>query len=295
MRKRIILFVALAAAGAAYVAMLPPPARGAGALEVAASGPEPLRGTIHVHSARSDGTGNIEQIAGAAARAGLGFVIVTDHGDGSRKPDPPAYLGGVLVIDAVEISTTAGHVLGLSLPQAPYPLAGEPRDVVDDIARLGGFAIAAHPGSAKPELRWGDWNAALNGVEWLNADSEWRDESRWALLGGLLTYPARRAESVTALFDREDGVMRRFDTLSLTRRVVAVAAPDAHARVGFRSFGEPYDSSGVALHVPSYETMFRAMSLVLPAVTATRDAAVDAAAIVAAIQGGRFYSRIDDP
>jgi len=35
-----------------------------------------------------------------------------------------------------------GHVVALDLPEAPYPLAGEPRDVLEDITRAGGFAIA---------------------------------------------------------------------------------------------------------------------------------------------------------
>ena len=53
---------------------------------------------------------------------------------------------------------------------------------------LLGFGIAAHPGSPKPELQWTDWTVPLDGLEWLNADSEWRDEF-WANLGGvLLTY-----------------------------------------------------------------------------------------------------------
>ena len=118
-----------------------------------------VRGAIHVHTRRSDGSGTVEQVAAAAARAGLQFVILTDHGDGTREPAPPVYSSGVLVIDAVEISTEDGHVVALGLPKAPYPLGGEPRDVVEDIERLGGMAIAAHPGSVKPELRWTEWTS----------------------------------------------------------------------------------------------------------------------------------------
>ena len=41
--------------------------------------PVPVRGAIHVHTRRSDGTGTVDEVAGAAARAGLNFVILTDH------------------------------------------------------------------------------------------------------------------------------------------------------------------------------------------------------------------------
>ena len=67
--------------------------------------------------------------------------ILTDHGDATRAPDTPRYRGGVLVIDAVEVSTAAGHVIALDLPRAPYPLRGEAGDVLEDLARLGAMSI----------------------------------------------------------------------------------------------------------------------------------------------------------
>src|SRR6476469_4761262 len=70
-----------------------------------------LRGAFHIHSNRSDGSGTVDAIAAAAARAGLQFIILTDHGDGTRAPDPPAYRHGVLCIDAFEVSTVSGHLV----------------------------------------------------------------------------------------------------------------------------------------------------------------------------------------
>lgn len=290
MMKRLVLVVALAGfAGAWYVA-LPPRAR---ALPAASSElAMPVRGAIHVHSRRSDGTADVGEIAAAAARAGLAFVIFTDHGDATREPDAPQYREGVLCIDAVEISTEHGHVVALGLPTAPYPLAGEARDVLDDIARLGGFAIAAHPGSEKPELRWNDWDAPIGGLEWLNADSEWRDESGWSLARALLTYPIRKTETLVWLLDRPGNAMRQWDELTKRRRVVAIAGADAHARIGPRSLGEPYDS-GSSLHVPSYERVLRVFSNTLPRTTFSGDAATDAQAVLAAIRSGHVYSTID--
>jgi hypothetical protein len=296
-RKSVLLILVLLAI-AGYVAILPPAARQwtPAPFKNGEQGIAPARqmhGAVHIHSRRSDGTGTVEQIAAAAARAGLDFIVVTDHGDATRKPDPPVYRGSVLVIDAVEISTSGGHIVALGLGQAPYGLAGEPRDVVGDVARLGGFSIAAHPGSAKPELRFSDWGAAVNGLEWINADSEWRDESRATLLRGLFTYFVRGPESVATLLDRPDDVIRRWDELTKMRRVIGLPATDAHARIGLRSFGEPYTMSNVALRVPSYETMFRTMTIVVPNVARSGDALRDSAAVLAAIEGGAFYSRID--
>ena len=80
-------------------------------------------GALHIHTNRSDGSGSPDEVAADAARAGLTFIVLTDHGDATRRPDPPAYRSGVLVIDAVELSTDAGHYIAIGLPQAPYPLA----------------------------------------------------------------------------------------------------------------------------------------------------------------------------
>src|SRR6476659_9612524 len=65
-----------------------------------------VAGAFHVHTSRSDGSGSIEEIARAASRAKLAFIVLTDHGDGTRPPLTPVYRSGVVVIDGVEISTT---------------------------------------------------------------------------------------------------------------------------------------------------------------------------------------------
>ena len=275
----------------AWYSALPPRAR-----VIGASGPAPARGAFHVHTEQSDGTGTVDEVAAAAARAGLQFVVLTDHGDGTREPARPQYRQGVLMIDAVEVSAVGGHVIALGIPVSPYPLGGEPRDVIDDIARLGGFSVAAHPGSPKPELRWLDWVSPFGGLEWLNGDSEWRDESGWALARVLFTYPGRGAESIAAMLDRPDDPLRRWDALTRRRRVVALAGADAHARLGLRGVGEPDDPSGArapALPLPSYAQTFRAFSIALPGVAMTGDAAADSKAVIDAIRGGHVYSVVD--
>ena len=186
------LVVTATAAGLAAVSLwvlltLPPRARVVDLSDWPHEGvPPTARGVFHVHSDRSDGSATVDDIAAAAARAGLQFVIFTDHGDGTRTPDAPVYRSGVLCIDAVEISTTGGHYIALGLPVAPYPLAGEPYAVVEDVRRLGGFGIVAHPGSAKADLGWTDAGLAYDGIEWLNGDSQWRDESRRTLGGAVV-------------------------------------------------------------------------------------------------------------
>ena len=123
-------------------------------------------------------------MARAAARAGVRVVVLTDHGDATRPADPPAYVDGVLVLDAVEISTWGGHYVALGAAPAPYPLGGEPRAAVEDVGRLGGVGLVAHPGSSRPACAGASWDAPVDGLEWLNADSEWRDQPGTAVANG---------------------------------------------------------------------------------------------------------------
>jgi hypothetical protein len=265
------------------------------ALVVAGVAPDPLtvRGSVHVHTLRSDGTGTVDAVAAAARRAGLQFVMLTDHGDGTREPEPPAYRSGVLVIDGVEISTTGGHYVALGLPRVPYRLAGEPRDVVEDVARLGGFGIVAHPDSAKGDLRWRDWTLPFDGIEWLNADSEWRNEGSVGVARALATYWWRGPETVAAGFDRPDTPFAEWDTVSQYRRVIGLPGHDAHARIGPRGNWEPGDRD-VSVRLPGYETAFRAFAArVSLATPLTGDAARDATALLAAFRAGHVYTVID--
>ncbi len=267
-----------------------------------------VAGIVHVHSNRSDGQSSPDEIAAAAARAGLRFVVFTDHGDATRAPDPPAYKSGVLCIDAVEISTSGGHYVALDMPAAPYPLAGEPRDVVEDVRRLGGFGIIAHPDSPKAELKWRGWNLPFDGVETTNLDTSWRlwvqqatatDEpgarpaawyARRRLATALLDYPFRPAEAIASLLRRSEA-RSLLNYVTAQRRVVSIAGADAHAKLAPR--GDPGDSR-FSLPLPGYEQTFKTLSVhVTPEHPFIIDAQRDAAMLMRAIRAGHLYTAID--
>jgi len=263
LKKLLFVTAVFAAAVTVFVVLTIPPRR----LTLKPIGDGSVPGILHVHTSRSDGSRSPDDIAAAAARAGLKFVVFTDHGDGTRAPDAPAYRSGVLCLDGVEISTTGGHYIALDMPAAPYPLAGEPRDVVEDVRRLGGFGIAAHPDSPKIELRWREWTAPFDGIELLNPDTSWR----------LLVQPS--------------GALYSWQALTARRRVVAIGGVDAHANLQWRS--DPGDArAGIPL--PGYEASFRMMSV---HATLEREfsgnAAADAGILMRAIRGGHLYTAVD--
>ena len=132
-----------------------PPARAS-----RSTAPSPARSSsAPITSTRRDRTAaaSVDEIAAAAARAGPARSSSSPiTATRTRAPDPPSYRHGVLVIDAVEISTDGGHVVALGSARAPRRIRwpASARDVIDDIHRLGGRAVVAHPDSPKPELRW---------------------------------------------------------------------------------------------------------------------------------------------
>jgi hypothetical protein len=286
------LIAALAVSAVAFALVVPPAPDSVetnGWTEIAA---RTIAGAYHVHTTRSDGHGDKHDVAAAAARAGLKFVILTDHGDATRPPDPPEYIDGVLCLDAVEISTDQGHLVALDMPRAPYPLGGAADAVVEDVHRLGGFAIAAHPDSAKPALRWTDPEAPIDGLEWLNADSEWRKDSRSRLIRAGLGYFLRPGPALASLMDRPV-TLARWDALSARRPIVGLAAVDAHGGVGQRSEDASRSLAGT-IGIPAYQASFRTLSnRVILDTPPSGDAARDARAIYDAIRKGSVFTTID--
>src|SRR3989304_6779518 len=134
MQRFRLVMAALAAAICVFAGLTLPPRR----LLLAPSADGTVSGILHIHTTRSDGRGTPDEVAAAASRAGVSFIVFTDHGDATQLPDAPIYRSGVLCLDGVEISTTGGHYVALDMGAAPYPLAGEPRGVVEGGGRAGG-------------------------------------------------------------------------------------------------------------------------------------------------------------
>lgn len=296
MKRASIVTAALAAAVAVLVGLSLPPA----GAPLDPSRPDgTVAGVIHIHTNRSDGRSSPDDVAAAAARAGLKFIVLTDHGDGTRVPDAPSYRHGVLCLDGVEISTSAGHYVAIGLPQAPYPLAGEPRDVVEDVARLGGFGIAAHPDSPKPEFRWGGWAAPFDGIELLNPDSSWRKRvaepgagPKLELVERLFSYPFRPAETVASVLGDPGENLARWASLLRDRRVVGLAGADAHAKLSL--FGSEPGDNRFSLPIPGYETSFRTLAVhVTPGAPFRGDAVADARALVDGLRAGHAYVAVE--
>lgn len=135
-------------------------------------------GAIHAHTLHSDGTGDINSISKTAKKAGLSWIIITDHNNFDAQE---GIINGIYVIKGEEISPDYGnHYIALGINKL-IPPSDNCQANVDAVTLNGGFGFSAHPdesdirkNSHRP-LKWTDKNIIPDGVEIWNLFSQWAD------------------------------------------------------------------------------------------------------------------------
>ena len=144
-------------------------------------------GAIHIHTKFSDGTGDIISVSRAAKKAGLDWIIITDHNCIDAEE---GFFNGVCVIKGQEISPhSENHYLVFGANEVIEP-CDNPQIYIDKVRELGGFGFAAHPdegvnvgknGELIPRknsnhcIPWTNKNVKPDGVEIWNWFSNWAD------------------------------------------------------------------------------------------------------------------------
>ncbi len=233
------------------------------------SGPEPARtralwhdyaGALHIHSTYSDGVGTVEQIAQAANKAGLDYMVLCDHSNLAPLVNhQDGWHGKTLVLAGTEITTDNGHLLALNVPPSFVPAPGNASQAQEAIRAIGGIGFIALPCDLKDHWR----NFALHqpgiGLEVFNLSAIARTKiSLPGLLLVWLRYNSRRKlhafHLVAARPVRElalwDRLMLPLDPHGPSRPVVGIASLDAHAVMRFGGRSYPY---------PTYEESFRTL------------------------------------
>lgn len=140
-------------------------------------------GAIHIHTKYSDGTSTIENIAKDAKKAGLSWIIITDHNNiKGLQNGEEGYYDDVCVLIGTEISPDkSNHYLALDVYE-DISYEQEPSAFIKKVNDLGGFGFVAHPDEQTPRdnnypaLRWEDWSInGFQGLEVWNYMSDWVD------------------------------------------------------------------------------------------------------------------------
>jgi hypothetical protein len=228
-------------------------------------------GVYHVHTLFSDGRRSADDVAAIGARAGLDFVILTDHG----APNEPSLAAqgrknGILLLAGCEISTSRGHLAALGFGVPARPFSPEAEMAAREVAGLGGFTIIAHPYS-KTHWSWGDW-AGYGGIEIFNGDTVVKRR----LVRTLLTLPVllvRPEAALLGLLAPPAAETGKWDRLSAAHPTYGYFAVDAHFGYG------------------ALFTLFHLHVLL----DAPPEAGFEAARgqIFAALKAGRFYNAVE--
>ena len=216
-------------------------------------------GNPHTHTPYSDGEALHNEIAAAAAQAGLNFVIVTDHNvwvDGCE-----GYYDKVLLLIGEEIHDVrrrpqANHLLVYNTEGELAPLAPDPQGLIDEVNARGGFCYLAHPheyaSSIRPDLEaipWANWDVSgYVGLELWNYMSEFKALLRNRLAA--LLYAHLPTWGIAGPFR---ATLRQWDALLSTgARVAAIGASDAH--------GSTYSMGSLKRQLFPYKYLFRCVN-----------------------------------
>lgn len=253
-------------------------------------------GNLHVHTVYSDGTARHPEIALAAARAGLDFVVVTDHNVWVRGVE--GYTDGVLLLVGEEVHSVrrfpqVSHLLIYGAEEEMAPLAADPQRLIRQVNERGGLCFLAHPyekGSPiSPDLEaipWVDWEVeGYTGLEIWNTMSEFKG-LLWSRLA-VLFYAFFPGLGLRGPFS---AILRRWDALLRDgHRVAAIGGADAH--------GHTYHLGPIRRVVFPYETLFRWVNThVLVERPLSGDLETDKRLIYDALRVGRTwvgYDRLD--
>jgi hypothetical protein len=216
-----------------------------------------LWGAAHVHSSLSDGRASIDELARAAARARLAFVMLSDHGAPNREAAlVKKTIEGVRVIGGSEVRLPEGSLVVSDVDTlTPFKLPPHPPDAIADVRKWGGLAILGAPD--EPTQPWTYWDDDLlpDGIEILDLASDfralsWLAKLRWAW------FSLFRSEYLVSTLSPPTRALEHWDELLERGPVWGFYATNAHG-----GFPLTEKTTETAIPFPSYETAFSTVAL----------------------------------
>ena len=213
-------------------------------------------GAIHMHTTESDGTKPIEEVIRIGQQAGLEFMMFSDHMNliNREKGHEGMYDNTLVVIGYEHNDPTDEHHYLLFDSPGVYPETMSPREYVAAGASDNAIGIMAHPDETRDHLEeypaypWRDWTVeGFTGIELWNQMSEWMEK---------LTHFNKLIMSLSprkSMIGPTTRILRKWDELNMTRKVVGVAGVDAHAF--------PVDVGPFKVEIFPYKVHFRCLRL----------------------------------
>ncbi len=245
-----------------------------------------LKGVFHVHSSFSDGSGSVDEICRAAQRQNLDFVILCDHGRPNlRASAATAWLHDTLLIGASEFSLNEGHLAAAGYRVPAYIFPPEAEEAIAEVNRDRGVTFIAHPLDRR--IPWTDWRVrGFSGMEILSLYQLAKKNIAFSVAVFPLQYLFNPDSALTALITYPEKELRRWDDLNRRGNYSGIYALDAHATLKV--------NKRFSFHIPSYADMFRVLNVYVKVERELeRDPRAAAAAVIAALRRGNFFSVIE--
>jgi hypothetical protein len=189
------------------------------------------RGVLHVHSYWShDSEGTLADILTAAKINDLDFVFLTDHPHGNSDTIPRGYNGrfeNVLIIPGSEKQGFDAW----PLDSVVIDWTRDKETIAKNIVENGGIIFYAHP---EEPHNWG--NQWYQGMEIYNFHADTKDEFLLPQIANFIINGRKYPQwSLREMFDEQNDVLARWDSLNTKRKIVGFSAVDAHENQNFRA------------------------------------------------------------
>jgi hypothetical protein len=190
-----------------------------------------FRGAMHVHSYLShDSRGTLVDLVSAAKKGGIDFIFLTDHPRGELDTLPKGFHGfhdGVLIEPGTEKQGFCVWPLGPAI--IDWKLQKD--SIAKQVTSHGGLLYYAH--SEEPH-HWD--NPDYQGMEIYNFHTDTKDQSPFpVLLDAVINGKKYRQWVLRQFFDPQAPIMKHWDELNRTRKIVGFAAIDAHENQNLRA------------------------------------------------------------
>jgi hypothetical protein len=187
-------------------------------------------GALHLHTKYSDGGVEFPELIDVAIKAGLDFIVVTDHMSlRGRQEGFEGFSGQLFVVVGYEHNDIDNKNHYLALGATRVMKSGLPQQYIDEIRNDGGIGFLAHPVERRhyfkdyPSYPWTSWEVTgFDGIELWNQMSDWLEHLKSWFNFFRLFYPRR----FLARADKE--IVQRWDNYNRNGFKSAIGGVDAH-------------------------------------------------------------------
>ena len=173
------------------------------------AGGEWLRGNLHTHTTRSDGSESPQAVVSDYARRGYDFLALTDHDKTISEAELDSLdSAGMVLLPGNEVTANGPHLVHVGASVRIDPVADR-QAVIDEAEKRGGLVFVAHP----------DWEARFDHCPLENL-------RRWKGYAGVEIFNG----GVSILDEGSAYAVRKWEALLTDgRRVWGCATDDSHA------------------------------------------------------------------